>query len=156
MNSSGLRVRALFTGCVVIAACSQTTELSRFQYTPSVNNVRNSDAGPLSYRVLHSFGAAHDGNGPNALINVGDTFYGTTAFGGANYCRYGYAGCGTIFSITTDGKEKVLHSFGNGTDGSWPAARLTDVGGTLYGTTEYGGAPRSGRPARGLVLKGYS
>jgi uncharacterized repeat protein (TIGR03803 family) len=139
MKTSGLRVSALFAGCVGIVACAQTTELSHFQYTPNVNSVRDREAGPLSYRVLHSFGADHDGNGPSDLISVGDTFYGTTAAGGANYCRYN-GSCGTVFSITTDGKERVLHSFGKGTDGWWPAARLTDVGGTLYGTTGYGGA----------------
>jgi uncharacterized repeat protein (TIGR03803 family) len=140
MKTSGLRVCALFAGCVVIVACSQTTELSRFQFTPSTNSVVDRDAGPVSYRVLHSFGADHDGTSPNELISVGDTFYGTTADGGANYCRRYNAGCGTVFSITTEGKEKVLHSFGKGTDGFWPAAGLTDVAGTLYGTTQYGGA----------------
>ena len=48
--------------------------------------------------------------------------------------------CGTVFSITTGGTEKVLHSFGKGTDGSNPYAGLIDVNGTLYGTTVYGGA----------------
>ena len=47
---------------------------------------------------------------------------------------------GTVFSITTAGKEKVLHSFGGGTDGVGPFAGLIDVKGTLYGTTEQGGA----------------
>jgi uncharacterized repeat protein (TIGR03803 family) len=139
MKTSSLRVCALFAGCVVIVACSQTTELSRFQFTPSSNSVVDREASSLSYRVLHSFGADRDGNGPNDLIGVGDTFYGTTAYGGANYCAIYNAGCGTVFSITTDGKEKVLHNFGKGTDGSNPAAGLTDVGGTLYGTTQSGG-----------------
>ena len=183
MKTSGLRVCALFAGCVVIAACSQTVELSRFQYTPIVSNVRDREASPLSYRVLHSFGADHDGNYPFGVSGVGDTIYGTTSLGGLYgrgtvfsvttggaekilysfrhgirgnqpyswladvggtlYGTTGYGGAfgyGTVFSITTDGTEKVLHSFGRGTDGELPSENLIDVGGTLYGTTENGGA----------------
>ena len=43
----------------------------------------------LTYHVLHSFGAAPDGNDPGAgVIGLGDdgTFYGTTIFGGAYSC----------------------------------------------------------------------
>lgn len=36
-------------------------------------------------------------------------------------------------------KEKVLWSFGGGTDGQYPAAELIDVNGTFYGTTQGGG-----------------
>ncbi len=36
--------------------------------------------------------------------------------------------------------EKVLYSFGDGTDGEDPAADLIDVNGTLYGTTYGGGS----------------
>ncbi|HEX3458273.1 MAG TPA: choice-of-anchor tandem repeat GloVer-containing protein, partial [Candidatus Baltobacteraceae bacterium] len=48
-------------------------------------------------------------------------------------------GCGTVFSVTTTGSEKVLHSFAEGSDGQGPSAPLIDVNGTLYGTTYYGG-----------------
>jgi uncharacterized repeat protein (TIGR03803 family) len=57
----------------------------------------------------------------------------------------GNEGCGTVFSINpTTGVEKVLHSFGNGTDGSIPFAGLVDVKGTLYGTTAGGGGYTTG------------
>lgn len=89
-------------------------------------------------RVLHSFGAAGDGSYPRAdLIDVSGTLYGTTNLGGTE-CGPS-AGCGTVFSITTSGKETVLHSFSSGTDGAGPTAGLVDVGGTLYGTTLNGG-----------------
>jgi uncharacterized repeat protein (TIGR03803 family) len=91
-------------------------------------------------RVLHSFGGAPDGANPFAsLIDVKGTLYGTTWFGGAYPCGSA-GGCGTVFSITPSGKERVLHSFGNGTDGVFPMASLIKVKGVLYGTTNHGGA----------------
>jgi len=89
--------------------------------------------------VLHSFGKGKDGANPSAgLIDVGGTLYGTTSLGGARSCNHTDA-CGTVFSITPSGTEKMLHHFAGGTDGSDPAAPLIDVNGVLYGTTEYGG-----------------
>jgi uncharacterized repeat protein (TIGR03803 family) len=97
-----------------------------------------------SYRVVYSFGALPDGSNPQAsLTDVGGTLYGTTEYGGANSCEHGYS-CGTVFSITADGTEKVLHSFGPPPDGAHPVANLLDAGGTLYGTTNGGGAHRGG------------
>jgi uncharacterized repeat protein (TIGR03803 family) len=92
-----------------------------------------------SEKVLHSFGNSPDGANPKAgLVDVNGVLYGTTYNGGAYNCsRYG--GCGTVFSITKDGTEKVLHSFGAKKDGAYPAAGLIDVNGTLYGTTSGGG-----------------
>jgi uncharacterized repeat protein (TIGR03803 family) len=46
--------------------------------------------------------------------------------------------------MTASGKEKVLHSFGNGKDGTEPETALVEVNGTLYGTTSYGGAYGAG------------
>jgi uncharacterized repeat protein (TIGR03803 family) len=93
--------------------------------------------------VLHAFVGPPDGLYPKArLLNVNGTLYGTTSEGGSSSsCTFG---CGTVFSITLGGKEKVLYSFGNGTDGAGPLAGLTDVSGTLYGTTEGGGAYNKG------------
>ena len=52
-----------------------------------------------------------------------------------------YEGCGTVFSVTPGGTEKVLHSFGEAGDGANPLwADLIDVSGTLYGTTNAGGS----------------
>ncbi len=99
--------------------------------------------------VLHSFaGGRRDGDVPiGGLLNVNGTLYGTTFRGGA-HCEGRYEhGCGTIFSITTSGEERVVHNF-DGVHGALPRAALTNVGGTLYGTTETGGAS-----ARGTVFK---
>jgi uncharacterized repeat protein (TIGR03803 family) len=100
--------------------------------------------------VLHSFGIDsryHISNGsvPLAgLINVNGTLYGTTVHGGAHSCDTGYYSCGTVFSITTSGKYRLLHSFGGHGDGTLPEAALLDVNGTLYGTTSRGGERTTG------------
>ena len=98
-----------------------------------------------NYKVVYSFGNPPDGSYPTAsLIDMGGTLYGTTAGGGSNSCAYypysPYFGCGTVFSITPSGTEKVLYNFGSAPDGSVPYGNLRDVGGTLYGTTVYGGS----------------
>ncbi len=95
-------------------------------------------------KVLYSFAGGSDGQGPDAaLLNAHGTLYGVTGYGGTSTCRlYGYYGCGTIYSVSTEGAEKVLYAFKGGTDGAFPPAGLMDVSGALYGTTTYGG--RSG------------
>ena len=140
MKTPALLAFTLSAGCVLTVACSQSTELSRFQFTPNDNSVRNAEPGSSGYQRLHDFGAGHDGSRPNGLIGVGGVLYGTTQGGGTMYCGGAYGGCGTVFSIGADGKERVLHNFGNGKDGHNPIAGLLDVRGTLYGTTEGGGA----------------
>jgi uncharacterized repeat protein (TIGR03803 family) len=86
--------------------------------------------------VLHSFNNnGTDGIKPPAglIFDAAGNLYGTTRYGGT----YGY---GTVFELTpTAGggwTETVLHSFGNGTDGTSPYASLIfDAAGNLYGTT---------------------
>ncbi|MBV9700941.1 MAG: hypothetical protein JO078_12600 [Candidatus Eremiobacteraeota bacterium] len=91
-------------------------------------------------KVVYSFGGSPDGAEPQAaLLDVGGTLYGTTYLGGVYTTSDGFTG-GTVFSVTTGGTEKVLHSFGHGIDGSAPRAALVGVAGTLYGTTVGGGA----------------
>jgi uncharacterized repeat protein (TIGR03803 family) len=89
---------------------------------------------------LHSFcnrPRCARGSGPNALINVKGTLYGTTSGAGAN-------GYGTVFSLATNGTEKVLYSFSGGSDGATPSAGLININGTLYGTTSRGGSHAAG------------
>src|ERR1700734_1887407 len=91
-------------------------------------------------KVLHSFGAGSDGAQPYGAGLVPDAagnFYGTTVEGGIH-------NLGTVFELSPkEGggwTEKVLHSFGNGTDGAGPWAGLIfDAAGNLYGTTANGG-----------------
>lgn len=91
--------------------------------------------------VLHSFVDGSDGCCPefgSGLIQINGTLYGTTAEGGgAGPCGNG---CGTVFEVTTSGHENVLHSFsGSPDDGAGPVG-LTNVNGTIYGTTGGGGS----------------
>ncbi|MBV8343570.1 MAG: hypothetical protein JO190_01080 [Candidatus Eremiobacteraeota bacterium] len=87
-------------------------------------------------KVLYSFAGGSDAANPKAgLIDVNGTLYGTTYAGGNPACL---SGCGTVFSVTTAGAEKVLYSFAGGSDGEHPVASLIEVNGTLYGTTRGG------------------
>jgi len=91
--------------------------------------------------VLYSFGAyPTDGSGPVAGLvrDAGGNLYGTTLGGGANITG------GTVFKVSPNGKETLLHSFAQedfaGGDGSVPQAGLVaDGAGNLYGTTTIGG-----------------
>lgn len=95
-------------------------------------------------RVLHSFGAKGDGALPRAgLTDLNGTLYGATEAGGSGGCPSA-GGCGTVFAITTSGKETVLHNFSGGADGAAPNDDLIDVNGTLYGTTGGGGSSNAG------------
>lgn len=88
--------------------------------------------------ILYSFKGIPDAGTPRAALIVrGNALYGTTEYGGVNPCYGIGAGCGTVFKVTFGGKEKVLHSF-IGPEGYGPQAPLTEIGGKLYGTTEYG------------------
>lgn len=90
--------------------------------------------------VLHTFSCYSDGSGPFAkLIVVKDTLYGTTFEGGT-----GQYYSGTVFSLTLDGKERVIHIFGKGNDGEYPDSSLVAVNGTLFGVTHEGGTNGKG------------
>jgi uncharacterized repeat protein (TIGR03803 family) len=95
-------------------------------------------------RVLYRFGGGSDGGNPRAgLVVYHGALYGTTMAGGGSGSRCGY-GCGTVFTVSLAGKERVLHRFGSGTDGAGPQAGLIVYNATLYGTTVYGGACNNG------------
>ena len=96
-----------------------------------------------SEKVLYSFRGSYydDGENPEAgVIYANGTLYGTTEFGGGDNCGGISGTCGTVYSVSTTGSEKVLHGFG-APDGGWqPRSGLIAVSGTLYGTTYYGGS----------------
>ncbi|HTZ69772.1 MAG TPA: choice-of-anchor tandem repeat GloVer-containing protein, partial [Acetobacteraceae bacterium] len=93
------------------------------------------DAATGAEDLLHRFGKGNDGENPVAgLVAVGDSFYGTTSYGGRS------AYYGTVFGLdVATGKERTLHSFGSGKGGGNPVAGLTLANGLLYGVTNDGG-----------------
>ena len=97
-------------------------------------------------QVLYSFeNNGTDGTFPLAglIFDAAGNLYGTTAQGGTS-------NNGTVFELTLAPggiwMEKVLWSFGNGTDGVHPYAGLIfdAAGGNLYGTTFDGGTYGAG------------
>ncbi len=99
---------------------------------------------------LHTFGdgsVTNDGNNPMApLIQGSDgNFYGTTSQGGSTTVSgKPFSSKGTIFKMTSQGTETILHNFGDGSvanDGIGPVAALVQGSdGNFYGTTPYGGS----------------
>jgi uncharacterized repeat protein (TIGR03803 family) len=93
-----------------------------------------------SEKIIYNFEGGSDGATPVAgLVDVSGTFYGTTENGGITTALCSQ-GCGTIFSIDSSGDENVIYKFAGGKDGAFPVSRLIALNGTLYGTTQYGGA----------------
>ena len=90
-------------------------------------------------RSVYSFRGGSDGADPGgSLILENGNLYGTTFAGGGSSCGHA-KGCGTIFELSTSGKERVLYRFKGGADGEYPNGGLIDVKGKLYGTTSAGG-----------------
>jgi uncharacterized repeat protein (TIGR03803 family) len=96
-----------------------------------------------SETVLHLFtgGRGDGGNPPAGLVaDSAGNLFGTTRFGGGSTSCNGAIGCGTVFEITPDGTETILHKFKESTDGANPMGGLVaDAEGNLYGTAYQGG-----------------
>ena len=90
--------------------------------------------------VIYAFKGTPDGSAPTGrLLAVNGYLYGTTGGGGTYRCYTRGYGCGTIFKVSTTGKETVLYDFKGGNDAAIPVAGLLDLNGVLYGTTMAGG-----------------
>ena len=86
--------------------------------------------------TLHSFySAGGDGYYPDAgvVLDTKGNLYGAAPGGGA----YGY---GVLYEITASGAYSILYNFTGGADGLTPRSPLVFKGGSLYGTTQAGGA----------------
>jgi uncharacterized repeat protein (TIGR03803 family) len=89
--------------------------------------------------VLYGFKNVPDGALPlGSPVDLNGALYGTT-YRGATGTNCANDGCGTVYRLTPAG-ESVLYSFKGGSDGLGPIAGLVNVKGTLYGTTQQGGA----------------
>jgi uncharacterized repeat protein (TIGR03803 family) len=89
-----------------------------------------------SESVLYSFSGRTDGGNPLAtpILDAAGNVYGVTTTGGDH-------GFGVVYSVSQNGAESVLHSFGGSPDGASPyyASLLRDASGNVYGTTLLGG-----------------
>jgi uncharacterized repeat protein (TIGR03803 family) len=108
-----------------------------FRLTPN-------SGGTWTEKVLHSFGKGKDAANPYAglVFDAHGNLYGTTYQGGAY-------NAGTVYKLTAGvggtWTEKVLHSFGKGTDGdNSDASLIFDKAGNLYGTAAGGGTLGAG------------
>jgi uncharacterized repeat protein (TIGR03803 family) len=95
----------------------------------------------FTYKDLHDFaGMPNDGQDSTAEVtfdSIGNMF-GVTEAGGTN-------GYGTIFEVSAEGQEGLLHSFGGTGDGDFPDGAVTiESNGDMIGTTNYGGASNNG------------
>ena len=121
-----------------------TTQLGGVHNAGTVFELSPMPGGRWAETVLYSFAGGNDGSqafGTLVMDNAGN-LYGTTFDGGS-------LGEGTVFELSPgeggDWTKTVLHSFGEGYDGSFPyAGVILDSAGNLYGTTEEGGHPDGG------------
>ena len=132
LSKSNLTI--LLSACMVLSAVSNADDIL------SPASASTSSTAPLTYQetTLYSFAGGTDGVKPRAgLIQGSDgNLYGTTAFGGGG-C-YG-VGCGTVFKITSQGQETVLHSLsGSIIQPPTIAGVIQGSDGNFYGTTVAG------------------
>lgn len=87
-----------------------------------------------NYSVLHRFSSPKtNGSFPCGLAAFNGELYGTTFAGGKH--KYG-----TIFRMDVSGGHfLIVHSFAANGDGASPNPELTELEGTLFGTTMHGG-----------------
>jgi uncharacterized repeat protein (TIGR03803 family) len=109
--------------------------------------------------ILYSFTGQADGRYPNSnlILDAEGNLYGTTqegGYSGGSCGTEGFAGCGTVFQVSSAGVETVLYSFKGLPDGNGPVAGLIrDAKGNFYGTTELGGANAGLGLGAGSVFK---
>lgn len=107
-----------------------------------------------SEEVIYEFKGGRDGDRPvGNLVDVNGTLYGVTYYGGHKTRGSSY-GSGTVFKVSTAGKEQVIYRFKGGNDAVNPSAGLTMLNGVLYGTTDHGGGSYGGGTVYEVTLSG--
>jgi uncharacterized repeat protein (TIGR03803 family) len=114
--------------------------------------VGTSSAQAQAYKesVVYTFTGGADGGNPNGgvVMDAYGNFYSTAWLAGSS-------NAGTVFKVSSTGKETTLYSFTGGADGARPEAGLVfDAKGNLYGTTYQGGRlSQCGGYGCGVVFK---
>jgi uncharacterized repeat protein (TIGR03803 family) len=111
---------------------------------PNLGTVFRMNLNGSNYTILHAFQGiccGKDGSFPRSGLKLNSAdgmLYGTTINGGNSSDN------GTVFKINPKtGKEKLVHAF-SGSDGAHPYGDLYIKKGTIYGTTQAGGASNLG------------
>ncbi len=122
----------IVVGSAILAGCAHTAGPSPIPPNAEPFFAASPNAG---FALLYSFQGFPDGAVPTAgLVAMNGTLYGTTQVGGKG-------NAGSVFTTSTTGKESDLYDFGSKSpDGVFPAAELTVMSGTFYGTTSGGGS----------------
>jgi uncharacterized repeat protein (TIGR03803 family) len=138
-------------GRIVVTGGSPQTRVRFFSYPAGGSPTKTlTDSGPTGvvvsrpskadneaamprYKTIFEFNGSGGASPASKLVELGGKLFGTTMGGGA-------FSDGTVFSITPDGRETVIHSFGAAGDGKEPEAGLAVLRGVLYGTTFSGGS----------------
>jgi uncharacterized repeat protein (TIGR03803 family) len=106
---------------VILKSSVVTRNFVALAFAALVATICTSSAAAQTFSTVHVF-AGTDGANPAAslVLDSAGNLYGTTEYGGAH-------SYGTVFEISTAGKETVLHSFcaeSDCADGSRPLANL--------------------------------
>ena len=139
MISSGFSVRRTSTILkAALAIAAITFSLSAFAQTYPVTTIATVN--------VTDWGLVFDSKG---------NLYGVNSQGGDfTYCN---GGCGQVFELSpTSGggwMQRIIYTFGGGTDGSYPSGLIADASGNLYGTTAYGGSFECGNIGCGTVFE---
>jgi uncharacterized repeat protein (TIGR03803 family) len=105
-------------------------------------------------RVIYSFmgGGSNDGSSPEApLVAWKNRLVGTTVAGGGSGC--GGGGCGTVYVVSTIGKETMTYHFQGGNDGYRVYAPVTVLHDKFYGATLQGGGSGCGANGCGTIFE---
>jgi len=105
--------------------------------------------------VLYTFTGSPDGELPVSRLTFdkAGNLFGSTWLGGDASC--GNLGCGTVYGLTSGGKERVLHAFTGGRRGMFPWGQVyLDGAGNILGTAQEGGTVNASCTAGcGLVYR---
>jgi len=113
-----------------------------------VYQLQPNSKGHMTEKLLHGFANTPAGNPVAGLVmDTAGNLYGTTMLGVTESSCGG--GCGALFKLSPVSgggwTYKVVHTFGQGTDGYHPTGDLVlDSAGNMYGTTQAGGAQGTG------------